>query len=103
MRFTRPGARPRQRTLGLEATQLRGGVLGARIEDERAGSQLGAGQVLQLVAGSIRRVELDVEVVLPATAAWWLLVHRHHVRQRAAEEPVVFLEQALQDGGEGKV
>src|SRR5579872_4552768 len=105
MRFTRPGARPDQPPptgeeprLGdtLEGTKLRGRVLGPRVEDEGARSKLGAGEVLELVARPVRRIELDVEVMVPASAARGLLVHRHYVRQRLLEKPVVFLQQPLQ-------
>src|SRR5258706_5216710 len=97
MRFTRPGALPVQEE--LEGTELRGGVLGTRVEDERAGPKLRAGQVLQLVAGPIRWIELDVEVMVAISTTWWLLMHGHDVRQRAVEQPVVLLQQAFQVDG----
>src|SRR5579864_7057418 len=98
MRLTRPGARPDHTE--SEGTKLRGCFLGARVEDERAGAQLGAGEVLELVLRPIRRIELDVEVVLPAAPPWRSLVHRHHVRKRLLEEAVVLLQQSLEIGGE---
>src|SRR6266571_2135914 len=101
MRFTRPGARPCHSA--LEGTKLRGGVLGSRVEDERARSKLGAGEVLELVARAVRRVELDVEVVVARTASGRSLMHRHHIRKGTLEEPVVLLEQRLQAGREGPV
>src|ERR1700674_847375 len=101
MRFTRPGARPRHSTwCRLDPTQLCGGVLGPRVEDERAGADLGAREVLQLVPASVGRIELDVEVVMASASARRLLVHRHDVRKRALEEAVVLLQQALQRAGE---
>src|SRR6266850_246184 len=97
MRFTRPGARPRQRPSScLDSTQLGRGVLGACVEDERAGAELRPGEVFQLVPGSVGWIELDVEVVMAASAAGRLLVHRHHVRQRPVEKAVVFLEHAFE-------
>src|SRR5258706_13662308 len=100
MRFTRPGARPRQAaSTDLDATQLGRGVLGARIQDERAGAELRSGEVFQFVPASVRRIELDVEMVMAAAATRWFLVHRHHVRQRALEKAVVLLQQALEVAG----
>src|ERR1700693_144308 len=97
MRFTRPGARPTQRPLApLDSTQLRRGVLGARIEDERAGAELGSGEVLQLVPAPIGRIELDVKVMVPAAAAGGLLVHGHDIWKRPLEEAVVLLQQAFE-------
>src|SRR5882762_8907022 len=97
MRFTRPGARPRQApSMELDATQLGRGVLGARIKDERAGAELRSGEVFQFVPASVRRVELDVEVVMAAAAAARFLVHRHHIGQRPLEKAVVLLQQALE-------
>src|SRR5207253_8584045 len=101
MRFTRPGARPCHAV--LEGTKLRGGVLGSRVEDERAGSKLGAGEVLELVTRAVRRVELDVEVVVAGTASGRSLVHRHHIRKRTFEKSVVLLEQRLQARRKGLV
>src|SRR5690348_9596739 len=101
MRFTRPGAFPRH--TGSEGTKLRGGVLGARVDDERTGAQLGAGEVLEPVLGAVRRIELDVEVVVAAAAPWWFLVHSHDVRERLLKEPVVLLQQSLEIGGERQV
>src|SRR5437588_10889490 len=94
MRFTRPGARPCHAV--LEGTKLRGGVLGSRVEDERARSKLGACEVLELVACAVRRVELDVEVVVARSATGRSLMHRHDIRKRTLEQPVVFLEQRFQ-------
>src|SRR6266566_8347088 len=97
MRFTRPGARPRQApSTDLDATQLGRGVLGARIQDERAGAELRSREVFQFVPASVRRIELNVEVVMAAAATRWFLVHRHHVRQRPLEKAVVLLQQALE-------
>src|SRR5215471_21118461 len=101
MRFTRPGAFPAQ--VRSESTKLRGCVLGPRVDDERAGAELGSGEVLQLVLRPIRRIELDVEVVMTAATTGRLLMHRHHVRQRLVEEAVVLLEQPLQRRGEGYI
>src|SRR6202165_3306345 len=101
MRFTRPGARPRHRPCGwLDSTQLRGCVLGARVEDESAGAYLRTGEVLQLVACAIGRIELDVEVVMPAASPRRSLVHSHDVRKRPSKKAVVFLQQALQVASE---
>src|SRR5467141_1829302 len=94
MRFTRPGARPRQDA--LEGTKLRGSVLGSSVEDEGAGAKFRAGEVLQLVPGAIRWIELDVEMVMAAAAARGLLMHGHHIRKRLIEQPVVLLQQALE-------
>src|ERR1700693_5188748 len=96
MRFTRPGARPCQVSC-LESTQLRGGVFGPRVDYERAGAQLRAGEVLQLVAAAIGWVELDVKVMVCTAAAWGLLVHCHHVWKRNVEKAVVLLQHALHD------
>src|SRR5712692_3904534 len=105
MRFTRPGARPCHATgrLTLGFTKLRGLVLCAGIDDEGSGAELRSRQVLELVARAVGRVELDMEVMVAAGAARRCLVHRHHVRQRAFEKPVVLLQQPLQDSGEGLV
>src|SRR5438445_12506085 len=93
MRFTRPGAFPCHVS---EGTKLRGGVLGSRVEDERARSKLRACEVFELVARAVRRVELDVEVVVARTASGRSLVHRHHIGKRTLEESVVLLEQRFQ-------
>src|SRR5437660_935708 len=98
MRLTRPGALPDH--WALEGTKLRGGVLGPRVQDESPCAELRAGQVLQLVARAIRRIELDMEMVMPAAAPTWFLVHGHHVGQWSLEEAVVLLQQSLQAGGE---
>src|SRR6267143_3603154 len=94
MRFTRPVARPRQDA--LEGTKLRGSVLGSSVEDEGAGAKFRAGEVLQLVPGAIRWIELDVEMVMAAAAARGLLMHGHHIWKRLIEQPVVLLQQALE-------
>src|SRR5207302_4827352 len=93
MRFTRPGAFPCHVS---EGTKLRGGVLGSRVEDERARSKLRAREVLELVARAVRRIELDVEVVVARTASRRSLMHRHHIRKGTLEKSVIFLEQRLQ-------
>src|SRR2546421_3604912 len=80
MRFTRPGARPCQ--LDLEGTKLRGRVLCPGVEDERARAELRPREVLELVAGPVRRIELEVEVMLSAGAARRFLMHRHHIGER---------------------
>src|SRR6266542_6540511 len=108
MRLTRPGARPRQRLTRtgrdrLESTKLRSFVLGARIDDEGAGAQLRPREVLELVASPIRRIELDMEVVVVGAAAGRRLVHRHHVREWLLKQAVVLLEQAFEDSREGSV
>src|SRR5229473_3886402 len=105
MRLTRPGARPCHATgcLPLGFTQLRGLVLCARIDDESAGAELRSRQVLELVARAVGRIELDMKVMVVAGAARRRLVHRHHIRQRAFEKPVVLLQQPLQDSREGLV
>src|ERR1700693_4770709 len=101
MRFTRPGARPTQRPLApLDSTQLRRGVLGARIEDERAGAELGSGEVLQLVPAAIGGIELDVKVMVPAAAAWRLLVHGHDIGKRLAEQAGRLLAQGFERSGQ---
>src|SRR5438477_13057165 len=82
--------------VGLEGTKLRGGVFGARVEDERAGPELGAGQVLQLVPGPVGWIELDVEVMMPMASPGRALVHRHHIRKRLGEEAVVLLQEAFE-------
>src|SRR3989441_5823592 len=99
MRFTRPGARPYHGTgrSRLGSTKLRGLVLGPRVDDEGPGAQLRSGQVFQLVARAVRRIELDVEVVVSTCAARGRLVHGHHIRQWTIEQPVVLLEHAFQD------
>src|SRR5467141_3285316 len=102
MRFTRPGARPchaagRSR---LGSTKLRGFVLGARVDDERPGTELGSSQVLQLVARAVWGIELDVEVMLLARPARGRWVHGHHIWQRTVEQAVVLLEHAFQDSRE---
>src|SRR6266478_3258450 len=102
MRFTRPGARPchaagRSR---LGSTKLRGFVLGARVDDERPGAELGSGQILQLVARAVRWIELDMEVMILARPARRSLVHGHHVWQGTVEQAVVLLEHAFQDSRE---
>src|ERR1700682_3216385 len=97
MRFTRPGARPSHRPQArLDSTQLRGGVLGASVEDERAGADLGAGEIFQLVRGSVRRIELDMEVVMASAAAGRFLVHRHYIGKRTVEKAIVLLQESLQ-------
>src|SRR5882762_343048 len=83
----------------LVATQLGRGVLGARVQDERAGAELRPGEVFQFVPTSVRRIELDVEVVMAAAAAGRFLVHRHDVGQRPLEKAVVLLQQALEVAG----
>src|SRR5258708_9293991 len=105
MRFTRPGAGPGHGTgrLALGFRKLRGLVLCARIDDESARAELRSRQVLELVARAVGRIELDMKVMVVAGAAWRRLVHRHHIRQRAFEKPVVLLEQPLQDSREGLV
>src|SRR5690348_17497112 len=101
MRLTRPGAFPRQtRDKGSEGTKLRGGVLGASVEDEGTGAELGAGEVLELVLGAVERIELDVEVVVAAASPRRLLVHRHHIRKRLLKESVVLLQQSFEVGRE---
>src|SRR5258708_23164560 len=103
MRFTRPGARPCHDTgrLALGFTKLRGLVLCARIDDESARAELRSRQVLELFARAVGRIELDMKVMVVAGAAWRRLAHRHHIRQRALEKPVVRLVQPLQDSREG--
>src|ERR1041384_5217661 len=101
MRFTRPGARPCHSD--LDSAQLRGGVLGAGVEDESARAQLGAGEVLQLVLGAVGWIELDVEVVVLRTPTRRSLVHGHHVRERFVEQAVVLLEQCLQVARKGVI
>src|SRR6266566_3517298 len=99
MRFTRPGARPfhaRGRS-DLDATQLRGFVLCARIDDKSACSELRPRQVLELVAGSVWWIELHMEVMVAAGTTGWCLVHCHHVWQRTVEEAVVLLQHTFQD------
>src|SRR5260370_13328489 len=102
MRCTRPGARPCEGAgrSPLGATKLRGLVLCARVDDEGAGSELRPGKVLKLVGRAVGRVELDMKVMVVASAPGGRLVHRHHVRQRAFEKPVVLLQQAFQDSRE---
>src|SRR5712692_2039710 len=96
MRFTRPGARPCQPDTS-ECAELGGRVLGPCVQDERAGTELRARQILELVAAAVRWIELDVKVVVAAASARRLLMHRHHIRKRALEEPVVSLQNTLQD------
>src|SRR5947207_15601035 len=98
MGFTRPGGRPGQ--LDLEGTKLRGRVLCPGVGDERARAELRPGEVLELVAGPVRRIELEMEVMLSAGAARRFLMHRHHIGERLVEEAVVFLEQPLEDARE---
>src|SRR2546423_5629086 len=98
MRFTRPGARPCHTC--SEGTKLRGGVLGPRVQDEGPGPKLRPGEVLQLVAGPVGRVELDVEVMVAAGAARRVLVHRHYLRKRVVEEPGVLFQQWLETARE---
>src|ERR1700681_2710516 len=101
MRFTRPGARPSQRPQArLDSTQLGGRVLGPRVEDEGARADLGPREVLQLVAAAVGRIELDMEVMVAAPAAGRLLVHRHHIWKRLAEQPVVLLQKAFEGSSE---
>src|SRR5260370_22131822 len=102
MRLTRPGARPCH-ALGrsrLSSTELRGLVLCPCVDDECAGSELRSGQVFELVPSAVRWVELDVKVMVVQHSARGRLVHRHHVRKRTVEEPVVLLQQTLQDSRE---
>src|SRR5713226_911979 len=102
MRLTRPGARPCH-ALGrsrLSSTELRGLVLCPRVDDECAGAELRSRQVLELVPRAIRRIELDVEVMVVQHSAGRRLVHRHHVWKRTVEEPVVLLQEALKDSRE---
>src|SRR5713226_1080198 len=102
MRLTRPGARPCH-ALGrsrLSSTELRGLVLCPCVDDECAGPELRSSQVLELVPSAIRWVELNVEVMVVQHSARGCLVHRHHVRKRTVEEPVVLLQQAFQDSRE---
>src|SRR3712207_8968526 len=57
--------RPPRSTLFPYTTLFRsgaGGLLGKRVHDVGPGAGLAAGQVLELVRGAVRRVELDVEV-----------------------------------------
>src|SRR5450759_4014091 len=104
MRFTRPGARPRHwPAIRLDSTQLRGGVLGARVENEGAGADLGPCEVLQFVLASVGRIELDVEVVVTAATSRRFLVHRHDVRKGTLEKAAVLLQQALESAGEGRI
>src|SRR5665213_39579 len=99
MRFTRPGARPCH-VASLDSTQLRGGILGARVDDERAGPKLRAGQVFELVAAAVRWIELDVKMMARAAPARWFLVHRHDVGERNVEEAIVLLQNAFKDARE---
>src|ERR1700674_1263066 len=99
MRFTRPGACPRHVPC-LESTQLRRSVFGPRIDDECPSAELRAGHVLDPIPAAIGWIELDVKVMVRATAPRWLLVHCHHVGERNLEEAVIFLKHALQDPGE---
>src|SRR5437899_12350464 len=72
------------------APQLTCGVLGPCVVHERAGSQLDPGQVFEPVTAAMGWIELDVEVGLrPLAAVGGGLVHRHHVRRREPEVPVV--------------
>src|SRR5437879_8853227 len=72
------------------APQLTCGVLGPCVVHERAGSQLDPGQVFEPVTAAMGWIELDVEVGLrPLAAVGRGLVHRHHVRRREPEVPVV--------------
>src|SRR5712691_3727540 len=105
MRFTRPGARPCHATgrLPLGFTKLCGLFLCALIVDESAGAELRSRQVLELVARAVGRIELDMKVMVVAGAARRCLVHRHHIRQRAFEKPVVLLQEPLEDSREGLV
>src|SRR5436190_1565136 len=83
---SRPGARPNQ-TSGL--TQVLRGVLCPGVQHESSRPQLRAREVLQLVCRPVRWIELYVEVVVAPAAAGRALVHRHDVRERAPEKPVV--------------
>src|SRR5260370_4497475 len=105
MRFTRPGARRCHDTgrLALGFTKLRGLVLCARIDDESARAELRSRQVLELVARAVGRIDTDMKGMGVAGRAWRRLVHRHPIRQRAFEKPVVLLQQPLQDSREGLV
>src|SRR5438309_3322116 len=95
MRFTRPGARACHTR--SEGTKLRGSVLRPGVENEGTGPKLRPREVLQLVAGPVGRVELDVEVMVAAAGpAWRRLMHRHHIGERLVEQPVIFLEQSFE-------
>ncbi len=96
----REAPRCAQRGTGDRLAQLRGRLLGQRVGDERAGALLGAGEVLELLGGAQRRIELDVEVAVGVAGAGGRLVHRHHVGERALEERVVAARDALQRRGE---
>src|SRR4029077_21106410 len=102
MRLTRPGARPCH-ALGrsrLSSTELRGLVLCPCVDDERPGTELRAGQVLELVASAVRWIELDVKVMVVQRPSGGRLVHCHHVWERTVEKPVVLLQQSFEDSRE---
>src|SRR4029077_13862192 len=80
---------------GDRGAQGRGGLLGQRVGDGRGGRLLGAGEILQLLGGPQRRVELDVQVSPRATVAR-RLVDCHHVWKRALEQRVVPAHERLQ-------
>src|SRR5205814_1500630 len=88
------------RLLAVDVWLQPGRVLCPGVEDERARAELRPGEVLELVAGPVRRIELDMEVMLSAGAARRFLMHRHHIGERLVEEAVVFLEQPLEDARE---
>src|SRR5437879_12899486 len=92
MRCTRPGACACHVS---EGTKLGGGVLGSRVEDERARSKLGACEVLELVACAVRRVELDVEVVVARSATGRSLMHRHDIRKGRSNSRSYFWSNAF--------
>src|SRR5579859_7676225 len=70
--------------------QLRRGVLGLRVVDERTRAELDAREVLQPVTAAVGRIELEVQVGLrPRPAVGRGLVYRHHVRRRKSEMRVV--------------
>src|SRR3990170_167732 len=78
------------------APQALGGLLRQRVVDEGARAGLRAGEVLQLRLGSVRRVELEVEMVVVVAAVGGPLVDGHDVREREAEERVVLAQQGLE-------
>src|SRR2546422_625159 len=82
------------------STKLRGLVLRSRVDDEGASAELRSSQVLELVASPIRWIELHVKVMVAERSAGGRLVHRHHIRERSVEKPVVFLKESLEDSRE---
>ena len=97
-REARPRAHAARR---IASPRLGGGLLGEHVGDERARALLGAGEVLELLGGAQRRIELDVQVPRPrGRAGGRSLVDDHHVGERPVEQRVVPARERLQPRGE---